>query len=139
MALFITKSDGKPINISLIQTIFVKDNNLVYYMKNGEQQIEEYSTETEVTARYESVKTSLLSSGGVTPSLTSDVSFNAVTTTGDLIGIITIGSNSINIYSGIDNKDVTDRITTLETNVTNLENTVGNVNTVLDEINGEVI
>lgn len=135
MSLFITKSDGTPINITLIQTIFVKDNNLIYYMKNGEKLIEEYKTEAEVTARYEAVKTILTSSSGGGGS-TSNVSYNAVSTTGDIIGVITIDNNSINIYNGVDLTEVNTKISNIDTQIESINTQLGDIDTLLDTING---
>lgn len=61
--LFIERLDGKPVNVSLLQTIYINPEdttNLIWYFKNGEIYEEDLATEQEATNRYNDIKGLLL-------------------------------------------------------------------------------
>lgn len=61
--LFIERLDGKPVNVSLLQTIYInpEDNtNIIWYFKNGEIYEEDLVTAEEATNRYNNIKGLLL-------------------------------------------------------------------------------
>lgn len=61
--LFIERLDGKPVNVSLLQTIYInpEDNtNIIWYFKNGEIYEEDLVTAEEATNRYNDIKGLLL-------------------------------------------------------------------------------
>lgn len=61
--LFIERLDGKPVNVSLLQTIYInpEDNtNIIWYFKNGEIYEEDLVTAEEATSRYNNIKGLLL-------------------------------------------------------------------------------
>ena len=63
MVLFVERLDGKLVNISLVQTVFVDPDDLtdvIWYMKNGETYREDLVTEEEAQNRYNDIKGLLL-------------------------------------------------------------------------------
>lgn len=61
--LFIERLDGKPVNVSLLQTIYINPEdttNLIWYFKNGEIYEEDLATEEEAQNRYKDIKGLLL-------------------------------------------------------------------------------
>ena len=61
--MFVERLDGKPVNITLVQTIFIDpedDTDLIWYMKNGETYREDLVTAEEATNRYNDLKGLLL-------------------------------------------------------------------------------
>ena len=61
--LFIERLDGKPVNVSLLQTIYInpEDNtNIIWYFKNGEIYEEDLVTAEEATNRFNNIKGLLL-------------------------------------------------------------------------------
>ena len=63
--LFIERMDGKLVNVSLLQTIYINPEdatNLIWYFINGEIYKEYLSTEQEAQNRYKDIKTILLGS-----------------------------------------------------------------------------
>lgn len=62
-SMFIERLDGKIVNISLIQTIYVdpEDNtDVIWYMRNGETYREDLATQEEAESRYNYLKGLLL-------------------------------------------------------------------------------
>lgn len=60
---FIERLDGKPVNMTLIQTIYIDpDDNtdVIWFMRNGEIYREDLATEEEATKRYKDLKGLLL-------------------------------------------------------------------------------
>lgn len=60
---FIERLDGKPVNMTLIQTIYIDPNDntdIIWFMKNGEIYREDLATEEEATKRYKDLKGLLL-------------------------------------------------------------------------------
>ena len=58
MSMFTTGLNGKPINTSLVQTVFInpEDNtNIIWFFKNGEIYEEDLVTEEEATNRYNDI------------------------------------------------------------------------------------
>ena len=63
MTLFIERLDGQPVNISLVQTVFIDpedDTDVIWFMKNGETYREDLITAEEATTRYNDLKGLLL-------------------------------------------------------------------------------
>jgi len=63
MTLFIERLDGKLVNISLIQTVYIdpEDNtDVIWFMRNGEKYVEDLATNEEATKRYADIKGILL-------------------------------------------------------------------------------
>ena len=63
MTLFIERLDGKLVNISLIQTVYIdpEDNtDVIWFMRNGEKYVEDLATNEEATKRYNDIKGMLL-------------------------------------------------------------------------------
>ena len=63
MALFILGLDNKPINISLIQTVFIDpndDTDILWYMRNGEVIREDLGSTEEAKNRYDNILKILL-------------------------------------------------------------------------------
>lgn len=61
--LFIERLDGKPVNVSLLQTIYINPEdktNLIWYFRNGEIYEEDLATEQEAENRYKDIKGLLL-------------------------------------------------------------------------------
>lgn len=61
--MFIERLDGKIVNISLIQTIYIdpEDNtDVIWYMRNGETYREDLATQEEAESRYNYLKGLLL-------------------------------------------------------------------------------
>lgn len=61
--LFIERLDGRPVNMSLIQTIYIDpedSTDIIWYMRNGETYREDLATEDEATKRYKDLKGLLL-------------------------------------------------------------------------------
>lgn len=62
-SMFIERLDGKIVNISLIQTIYIdpEDNtDVIWYMRNGETYREDLATQGEAESRYNYLKGLLL-------------------------------------------------------------------------------
>lgn len=62
-SMFIERLDGKIVNISLIQTIYIdpEDNtDVIWYMRNGETYREDLATKEEAESRYNYLKGLLL-------------------------------------------------------------------------------
>lgn len=62
-SMFIERLDGKIVNISLIQTIYIdpEDNtDVIWYMRNGETYREDLATQEEAESRYNYLKGLLL-------------------------------------------------------------------------------
>lgn len=62
-SLFIEDLTGNPINMSLIQTIYIDPNdstNVVWVMRNGEKKIEDLASEEDALNRYNYIKGLLL-------------------------------------------------------------------------------
>lgn len=62
-SMFIERLDGKIVNISLIQTIYIdpEDNtDVIWYMRNGETYREDLATQEEAESRYNHLKGLLL-------------------------------------------------------------------------------
>lgn len=62
-SMFIERLDGKIVNISLIQTIYIdpEDNtDVIWYMRNGETYREDLATQEEAESRYSYLKGLLL-------------------------------------------------------------------------------
>ena len=60
---FIERLDGKPVNMTLIQTIYIDPNDntdIIWFMRNGEIYREDLATEEEATKRYKDLKGLLL-------------------------------------------------------------------------------
>lgn len=65
MGYFIKRLDDNIINISLIQSVTIVDStHILWTMKNGQTFLEEYTSVDTATARLNSIKSTLLSSGG---------------------------------------------------------------------------
>lgn len=63
MTLFLERLDGKLVNISLVQTLYVDPNDktdVIWFMKNGETYREDLATEEEAEKRYNDLKGLLL-------------------------------------------------------------------------------
>lgn len=63
MTLFIERLDGKLVNISLIQTVYIdpEDNtDVIWFMRNGEKYVEDLATNEEAIKRYNDIKGMLL-------------------------------------------------------------------------------
>lgn len=63
MTLFIERLDGRLVNISLIQTVYIdpEDNtDVIWFMRNGEKFVEDLATNEEATNRYNDIKGLLL-------------------------------------------------------------------------------
>lgn len=63
MTLFLERLDGKLVNISLVQTLYVDPNDktdVIWFMKNGETYREDLATEKEAEKRYNDLKGLLL-------------------------------------------------------------------------------
>lgn len=63
MTLFIERLDGKLVNISLIQTVYIdpEDNtDIIWFMRNGEKYVEDLATNEEAIKRYNDIKGMLL-------------------------------------------------------------------------------
>lgn len=61
--LFVETLEGNPVNVTLIQTIFIDSNdstNIIWYFKNGETYEEDLSTEEEAEERFSALKKLLL-------------------------------------------------------------------------------
>lgn len=63
MTFFVERLDGNPVNITLVQTIFIDpedDTDVIWYMKNGETYREDLVTAEEAINRYNDLKGLLL-------------------------------------------------------------------------------
>lgn len=63
MTLFIERLDGRLVNISLIQTVYVDPEdltNVIWFMRNGEKYVEDLATNEEAANRYKDIKGLLL-------------------------------------------------------------------------------
>ena len=63
MTLFLERLDGRLVNISLVQTLYVDPNDktdVIWFMKNGETYREDLATEEEAEKRYNDLKGLLL-------------------------------------------------------------------------------
>lgn len=63
MSLFTLGLDGKPINISLVQTVLIDpndDTDVIWFMKNGEKIREDLGTKEEAQNRYNDIIKMLL-------------------------------------------------------------------------------
>ena len=63
MTLFLERLDGRLVNISLVQTLYVDPNDktdVIWFMKNGETYREDLATEEEAEKRYNDLKGRLL-------------------------------------------------------------------------------
>lgn len=61
--MFIERMDGKLVNVSLLQTIYINPEdttNLIWYFRNGEIYEEDLATEQEAENRYKDIKGLLL-------------------------------------------------------------------------------
>ncbi|MBQ2639150.1 MAG: hypothetical protein IJF92_00070 [Bacilli bacterium] len=67
MGLFIQRDDGKPVNVTLIQTVVINPEDstqVLWYFKNDETYIESFSSAASANSRLEEVIDLLLNSGG---------------------------------------------------------------------------
>lgn len=63
MTLFLQRLDGKLVNISLVQTVFIDPEDptdVIWFMRNGETYREDLATEEEAINRYNDLKGLLL-------------------------------------------------------------------------------
>lgn len=63
MTLFIERLDGKLVNISLIQTVYINPEDttdVIWFMRNGEKYVEDLATIEEAEKRYADIKGILL-------------------------------------------------------------------------------
>ena len=63
MTFFVERLDGNPVNITLVQTVFIDpedDTDVIWYMKNGETYREDLVTAEEALNRYNDLKGLLL-------------------------------------------------------------------------------
>ena len=95
--LFIERLDGKPVNVSLLQTIYINPEdktNLIWYFRNGEIYEEDLATEQEAENRYKDIKGLLL--GTTIADLEQRITEqqNTITEQVDEIGALNAGINS---------------------------------------------
>lgn len=95
--LFIERLDGKPVNVSLLQTIYINPEdktNLIWYFRNGEIYEEDLATEQEAENRYKDIKGLLL--GTTIADLEQRITEqqNTITEQADEIGALNAGINS---------------------------------------------
>lgn len=96
--LFIERLDGKPVNVSLLQTIYINPEdttNLIWYFKNGEIYEEDLATEEEAQNRYNDIKGLLL--GTTIADLEQRITEqqNTITEQADEIDNLNIGIDSV--------------------------------------------